>query len=215
MKKPLKNLSFLLFSIGLFGCNQLENEVEELEQKYGIEMQINEIGDRDPETIPTFDRDEVETLLTYVKMFKEEEQQEGHTSHYLGDALLESVRTGDEEEIPVDSYRLYLGTKGEEVDVYNLLTTINFYSDRDGMVVAGVDAVRTGRGGMNWQQSAGEIIDANQEQAEFYLEGEWLGEFIYEGKILSFTEPNVLSFILTQEEIEEYRQQASNIDAVS
>ncbi|MFK3938014.1 hypothetical protein ACI2JA_10980 [Alkalihalobacillus sp. NPDC078783] len=215
MNKPLRYSSFLLLSIALFGCNQLENEVKELEQEYGIEIHINEIGDRDPQTIPTFDREQVETLLTYIVRFKEEEQQEGHTSHYLGDALLESVRTGDEKEIPVDSYRLYLGTKGEEVDVYNLLTTINFYSDRDDRVVADIDAVRTGRGGVDWQQSVGEVIEATQEEIEFYLEGEWLGEFLYEGKILSFTEPNTLSFILTHEEIEEYRQQAINIDAVS
>ncbi|MEK4563790.1 hypothetical protein MKX54_03765 [Alkalihalobacillus sp. FSL R5-0424] len=215
MNKPLISSLFLLLSIGLFGCNQLENEVEELEQEYGIDIHINDIGDRDPETIPTFDRDEIETLLSYVEMFKEKEQQEGHIDFHFEGALLEVVRTNDDDEIPVDSYRLYLGTKGEEADVYNLLTYVYFYSDRDDMVVAGIDSIRIGRGGVDWQQSAGEIIDANQEQAEFYLQGEWLGEFIYGGKILSFTEPNALSFILTQEEIEEYRQQASNIDAVS
>ncbi|MDQ0208621.1 hypothetical protein [Alkalicoccobacillus murimartini] len=215
MNKTLTYSTFLLLSFGLIGCNQLQNEVEELEQEYGIEIHIDDIGDRDLQTIAKLDRDQIETMLSYVRKFKEEEQKEGHTRHYLASSLLEAIRTDDEEEIPVDGYSLYLGTQGDEVDAINLMTTVYFYSDRAAMEVASMDATKIGRGGISWQNSEERVIEASEEQAEFYIEGEWVGEFIYEGKVLSFTEPNAWTFILTEEDVERYEQEAINIDAVS
>ena len=217
MNKTFTYSIFLLLTFGLIGCNQLENEVEELEQEYGIEIHIDELGDRDPNKIASFDRDQIETILSYVRDFKEEEQKEGHSSHIFSSALLESYPSSNtEEDRAVDLFRLFLGTTEEEVDAekINLMASINFYSDRDVLEVALVTSEKIGLGGLFWENSEERVVEANQEQAEFYIEGEWFGEFIYEGKVLSFTEPNTWTFIVTEEDLQKYEQEAINADAV-
>ncbi|TSB45736.1 hypothetical protein [Alkalicoccobacillus porphyridii] len=201
MTKRINYSTALLLSFTLVGCNQLENEVEELEQEYGIEIQIDEIGDRDPERIANLERDKIEAILSYVREFKEEEQEEGHSSFEF--IHVRHGLTASTDAAPTDLYYLHLDSTYQGTEDYGLHRNIwlTFYSESDVLHVEDISSGYERGGGIYWENAEERVVEANRERAEFHIEGEWFGEFIYQGKVLSITEPNIWTFVVTKDDL--------------
>ncbi|TSB47813.1 hypothetical protein [Alkalicoccobacillus porphyridii] len=202
MTKMRLYLTTFLLLIILMGCNQLENEVEELEKEYGIDIHIDDIGDRDTNRIATLEREKVEAILSYVREFKEEELEEGHSSFEIIHAR-HGVYTDSDAEEPIDLYVLHLDSEYQGTEDYGLHRNIwlSLYSESDVMHVEDISSGYERGGGIFWEKAEERVVEANQERAEFHIEGEWFSEFIYQGKVLSINEPNIWTFVVNKEDL--------------
>ena len=187
----------VICSIFIAGCSQ-EKSVEELEEEYSIELQVQDIGERDPERIAQFDQAQVEGLLNHMNAFSQSEH--GLSSDYE----IDLHTNGDENQI----YRIHLLDLVDEIEgsQYDLTRSMTFellHNDSQ-FEPKEISSGFNGGGGVEWVTNVDPIVDLSENQAKIEIMGEWEGTFLYNGDLVTFNEPNTWYLMLRSSDLPKY-----------
>lgn len=198
--------------VALSGCNQGEQQVHQLGEKYAITMATEEATEVEPEELLELDVEQVEHMLMYIRESLDEEKAESvslsNPPHRLRaggttSVELETQYDPDENDHPFHITRHF--SFAYELEESNV--DLALAEDEEFSSFAGIDqeaSFITGMvPGLEWHELTAQVSPVGHEDSQelsFSTIGEWRGEFIYEDQKVVFSAEDEWAGVMSVEE---------------
>ncbi|EZH65796.1 hypothetical protein DH09_13220 [Bacillaceae bacterium JMAK1] len=198
----------------LIGCNQAEQQVQELSEDYEITMATEEATEEEREELLALEHEQIDHMLMYIRESLDEEEAESvsipqsNSPHRLrasgtSSVELETQYDPDENDHPFHIKRHFsFAYELEESDVdlavaddEELPSFVEI--DQEASFITGMIP------GLEWHELTAQVSPVGQQDSQelsFSTIGEWRGEFIYEDQKVVFSEEDEWAGIMSVEE---------------